>query len=284
MDLLQLRYFYESAQNENFSETAKKHFVPPSSVSAAVKRLEDELGVALFDRTSNRIKLNRQGRVLADSLSTVFSALDGAISTITTDRSEPVEISILIRARSKWITDLAIEYKQSHPEVSFRISNVKSLEEFNSFDIIIDQQSDWYGDRERFLLSIEQLCIKASKNSPLAGKTLTVNQLRDESFVTMGKGSAMRRLLEETGQRHGFTPNITIECNDRQCLFRCIEQGMGLDIGSLRSLNDDEQKNIVALNVTDFNEIQSVYVYHRPRPSNPVMKDFLRFLKTKSRT
>ena len=42
MEMLQLRYFYESAQNESFAKTAEKYMVPTTSVSASVKRLEKE--------------------------------------------------------------------------------------------------------------------------------------------------------------------------------------------------------------------------------------------------
>ena len=43
MELLQLRYFFESAKTENFSKTAQKFQVPTTSVSASVKRLEKEM-------------------------------------------------------------------------------------------------------------------------------------------------------------------------------------------------------------------------------------------------
>ena len=51
MEMLQLRYFYESAMAESISKTAQKFMVPASSVSASIKRLEKELGVELFVRT-----------------------------------------------------------------------------------------------------------------------------------------------------------------------------------------------------------------------------------------
>ena len=72
MELLQLRYFYESALTESFAQTAEKYLVPATSVSAAVKRLEGELGCALFDRFANRIRLNGNGRRLQKSLCLVF--------------------------------------------------------------------------------------------------------------------------------------------------------------------------------------------------------------------
>ena len=48
MEMLQLRYFYDSARTESFSKTAKKYMVPVSSVSASIKRLEKELDTELF--------------------------------------------------------------------------------------------------------------------------------------------------------------------------------------------------------------------------------------------
>ena len=54
MNLRQLRYFQDTAQSQNLAETARKHMVPASSVSAAIRRLEEELGVELFDRSSNK--------------------------------------------------------------------------------------------------------------------------------------------------------------------------------------------------------------------------------------
>ena len=78
MEILQLRYFLESAENESFAKTAEKYKVPATSVSASVKRLEKELGCALFHRSCNRIVLNDQGKRLLQSLRIVFEELDGA--------------------------------------------------------------------------------------------------------------------------------------------------------------------------------------------------------------
>ena len=50
MELLQLRYFKDAAELENFSMVAKKNMVPQPSISKTIGKLEDELGVLLFDR------------------------------------------------------------------------------------------------------------------------------------------------------------------------------------------------------------------------------------------
>ena len=97
MELLQLRYFYESAKTENFTHTAQKFQVPTTSVSASVKRLEKELGCRLFDRVANKIVLNANGRLMQQKLCTIFRELDGVTQAISEVTDIPREIKLLVR-------------------------------------------------------------------------------------------------------------------------------------------------------------------------------------------
>ena len=63
MELLQLKYFCDTAETQNLSETARKYSVPPSNISRAIKRLEAELDCVFFDHLSNKIFLNEQGKM-----------------------------------------------------------------------------------------------------------------------------------------------------------------------------------------------------------------------------
>jgi len=62
MELLQLKYFCDAAETQNYSKTAKKFYVPTSNISQSVKRLERELGVELFEHRANRIVLAESGK------------------------------------------------------------------------------------------------------------------------------------------------------------------------------------------------------------------------------
>ena len=113
MELLQLRYFYETAKHQSIAKTAKKYMVPPSSVSASIKRLETELDVSLFERQSNKITLSEKGHILADSLGEIFEKLQSTVHEISSKEKQTPEIYILIQARRKWVTELIIEYKKT---------------------------------------------------------------------------------------------------------------------------------------------------------------------------
>lgn len=281
MELLQLRYFYESAKTESFAATAQKFLVPASSVSASVKRLETELGTELFNRTSNRIVLNEKGNSFAKALMEVFEKLDQAVMNVSEKQVQNQKIHILIRARRRWISKLVIEYMEKFPSTQFQMAYSQNIEYLDEFDIIIDEAFDRYSGMKRFLLAIEPLCIKASKSSPLVGRSLTFSQLRDQTFIMPQENSNMSLLLDETAKRHGFSPNIAVVSSDRQCRMMCVEAGMGLTLGSRRALQEELEENITALDVSDFEEAQSIYVYHRtPESNHQVLKSFLSFLKS----
>lgn len=279
MNLRQLQYFYDTALYENLAKTAEKYMVPASSVSASIKRLENELGFKLFDRTANKIILNSNGKILAEELHNAFDRLDTTIKHISSTDTKCPEIRILIKARPKWITELIVAYKAGKPNVNFIISNDYTAENITDFDLIIDEDSENYRNWHRFLLSIEIICIKAAADSRLVGKNLTFSHLKDLPFILPSKGNGMRRLYEETCKRYGFTPNIAIECNDRQCLQCYVQAGMGLTMGAYRALQDNTQDQISALIVSDFHEAQSVYVFHKNFDTGNIhLKDFCDFL------
>ena len=134
MEILQLRYFFMSAKNENFSTTAKSFGVPTTAVSSSVRRLEDELGCKLFDRTHNRITLNAKGRRLQQALCTVFAELDKAIEDVSSDYTDKREIKVLVRGMRREVTDLLSKFSGIYPDVAFQIA----FSGDDDYDIIID--------------------------------------------------------------------------------------------------------------------------------------------------
>ena len=281
MEFLQLRYFYESAKNKSFALTAKNHMVPTSSVSASVKRLENELGVALFDRSSNRISLNEKGFVFYGMVEEMFDKFNKTVAAITENKTPNSTIRILIKARRKWITELIIQYKKQFHHVCFEISHDALVSRCEHFDIIIDEKTDQYSGKEGFPLSVEEICIKTSKNNPLIHKILTFKDLKKYDFLVSQKGGRMWQVLEKHASKNGFIPNVALQSNDRQCLIRYTEAEMGFLLGSKNALRDESEKNLAPLSVIDFAETQTIYVYYNPESARDIsVNSFLSFLKT----
>lgn len=281
MNLNHLRYFLETSRNENITQTARQHLLPASSVSAAIKSLEQELGVALFDRSSNKIALTPQGRYYAAQVGSVFQTLEQAARQISLPESEAPRIKLLVRARSHWITELMVEYIAREKTNNFIISKNLTSRPLEEYDIIIDEPRPQYSAWDRFVLSVERICVKAAANSPLVGQALSFRQLAGMPFVLPGPGSGMRLRYEEACRRHRVEPQVIVECSDRLCLHQYVTAGIGLTLGSHRSLADDSQSGMTDLQVLDFDELQTVCVFYRRNPDSYHLKHFCDYLYSK---
>lgn len=279
MEILQLRYFYDSAKSESFAKTAQKYMVPTTSVSASVRRLEKEIGCSLFERMANRIMLNDNGRKLQQSLGVVFGELDQTIETLSAPNTDTREIKMLVRAMRSRITDYIIEYKTRHPQISFKTVFDFSDTEFENYDIIIDDKPELYEEYESFELCSMRIRLKAASGSPLCAKKLTLSQLKGRPFLSMGENSSMHQMLVRACAREGFVPDIVVQCNDILCYKKCLEAGVGIGLG--RDDAKDESDSVKFLEVTDFDVRQTVYSYYKKQSAYGNVEHFLKFLKSK---
>ena len=282
MELLQLHYFFDSAKTESFAKTAEKYMVPATSVSASVKRLEKELGCALFDRSCNRIVLNDNGKRLQASLCVIFDELDSTVGSLSVAASsDKREITILARSLRSTITDYIIEYKHRNPQISFKIAFDFENDNYEDFDIIIDELSGLYREYEKFELCSLRIRIAASADSPLCDRQLTMKQLCDQHFITFGEKSNLHNILLNSCKRAGFTPNIVIKVNDHICYKKCIASGLvlGLSRDYPHKPNDGTTR---FLDVKDFNERQTICAIYKKESAYGNIKHFLDFLRSKS--
>ena len=277
MELLQLRYFYESAKNESFAKTAEKYMVPPSSVSASVKHLEQELGCRFFERTGNRIILNDKGRLLQRSLCNVFAELDRVTEALNPE-SDDREVRMLVRTTRNRITEYIIELKEKHPDIRFFAEFDVEKQDFESYDIIISSPDEQLESHSKFCLFSQPMCIQASIKNPLCKRELTMSDLCHSPFISLGERSATHGILMDACRRAGFTPNIVVLCNDTGCYQRCLEENIGIGIGYDGAQIDKTSK----LNVADFHERQDVYVFCNAQNKKGSVAKTVEFFKSKS--
>ena len=216
MEMLQLRYFYESAKTESITQTAKKYMVPTSSVSSSISRLEEELGVKLFNRTSNRITLNEKGRQFFKSISHIFSELDNAVGNLTVEEEDNRKIHILVRANRDTLVRRIVDYNARHPKSAFKLNFDFAETDYDKYEIIIEEKNDKHPDYEGFELFQHQyrIRINASTDNPLCQRKLNLKQLYNQPFISTGEQNDIYKIVVRACNRVGFTPELIMDCND----------------------------------------------------------------------
>jgi len=153
--------------------------------------------------------------------------------------------------------------------------------DFEKYDIIIDEKTNAYQQYENFELYTMRLRIIASSNSPLCKRKLTIRHLCNQSFISWSEQSNIHKILIKCCSLAGFSPNIVVMTNDIKCYEKLIESGIG--IGLARETYDESyQKGVNYLDITDFDERYTVYSYYKKQACYGNVEHFLNFLRTKA--
>lgn len=280
MEILQLRYFLESAKTEKFAKTAEKYFVPTSSVSSSIRRLEHELGCKLFDRSSNRLSLNQNGKRFFQAVQIAFDEVGQAIKELSPFSECDRDIHMLVRAMRGNIINYIIEHNRTMPHIRFKINFDIAERNFEKYDIIIDEKTDDYTDYERMVLCHMRFRLAVSSSNPLCRRKLTMRQLVHQPFISLGENSNIHKILINACNRAGFTPDICVLSNDMKYYEQLIESGIGIGI-ERHNPKSLQSRSIAYLDVTDFSEESTVYAYYKKTTDRSNISQFLKFLSSK---
>ena len=227
MELLQLKYFCDAAQTQNFSKTASKYHVPPSNISQSIKRLEKELDVKLFDRKSNCLTLNEKGKNFYTKVSEALKIIGNAKSEAT-DSNDKGILKICIMTNRLTVTKTIEEFAKKYPEVI--ISSAYSLsDDFKDFDIIISDENFKADDTEKEMIVSEEISLAVNKENPLAFKeTISTKDLLVENFICMNEESSLFLITQKICNSMNFQPNIVMQSPDPIFVRKCVDLNLGI--------------------------------------------------------
>ncbi len=123
--LSDIAIFVEVARHGGFRAAAQRMNLGPGSVSDAIQRFEDRLGVRLFERTTRRISLTATGELLYSRSVAAIDELDNAVRTLNDEKDEVTGILKINAPRntgSLFLNDLVTRYLKANPLVQVEVN------------------------------------------------------------------------------------------------------------------------------------------------------------------
>ncbi len=263
MDILQLRYFYDSANFLSIAKTAEKYKVPPTSVSASIRRLEKELGTKLFDRTPNRIILNANGRIMRDSLKVIFDEMDRMLQAVSSVADDSKEVTILAKSVRSLMTEQIIQFKEKFSHTRFKLTADYGEKDPRGYDIIIDTENDAYVGYSSVPLGKQYIYLYVPQSSHLLGRSFKLKELSQMPFVLMCQERNHGKIFADACKKAGFSPNVLAQVNDSACFKKIISSGIAIGVTGEFASSAEMGTRLMPLEVSDFNPCQTICMYYK---------------------
>ncbi len=270
--LQQLRVFQAVAEHRSFTRAAEEIHLTQPGVSIQVKRLEELLGVELFEKVGNQVYLTAEGKELQQTCHDLFGRLElfeERLKELSGEVTGPINICVISSAKY-FLPFLLGNFLRRHPRVEPRLkvtnrANLLTRLAANEDDLYITGlvPDDIPVIEHPFLENV--LVVVAHPTHPLASKKkITLQQLCDERFVGREPGSGTRKAVEELFANKGLTIKPYIELSSSEAIKQGVMAGLGLAVLSLHSLSLELAANkLVVLNVQGFPLRRRWYAVHR---------------------
>ena len=218
MTIEQLQYFYAISEHKTFSLAALEMNITQSALSKQIAKLEQELGVFLFDRSHRQITLTNEGQQLLKDTKILLKDYEKMLEhleTIKEDKRNTIKIAMLPIFSQYDLAHRLNEFSKNHPHVHLIIDEIEERDlhhklDYHDYDIYILR-----GDYEelqvfqKMLLYEDNLVAVISKNHPLAHMHhLSIKQLKDEQLLLPPKYTTISNLAVDACHQANFNPPI----------------------------------------------------------------------------
>ncbi|MEF2964284.1 LysR family transcriptional regulator [Paenibacillus sp. M1] len=243
MELRQLQYTLQIAEERNFSRAADKLHIAQPSLSQQLSKLERELGVKLFQRNTSTVELTYAGASFIEHARKIMDAVEQLrqeMDDISQLRAGRVVIGSMPITGSHLLPYVLPAFKEAYPDIQVALLEDTSLNlekltagggtDLSLLSLPLQEPTLTYEP-----IGEEIIDLAVPPQHPLASFEaspggVALEQLKDEPFIVLKKGQGFRKLTIDLCRSAGFEPNIVFESNNIETVQSLVAAGMGITL------------------------------------------------------
>lgn len=240
MELRQLKYFMEVARVEHMTKASENLHVAQSAVSRQITKLEEELGVHLFDRVGRNMQLTSVGQDFLKQAAIALNELQKA-EALVTEYTDPakgtVRVGLPNSLSTKVLPSVISTFREKYPQITYQFmegTNEELTEMLLSgvldmtFLSPVPESSEQI---EAIRFFDEKLKLIVPKTHPLAENfTVSLKELASEKFVLYPEDFDLYKIVTKGANKKGFEPQIAFQSRDFYTIQGLVGAGLGISI------------------------------------------------------
>jgi DNA-binding transcriptional LysR family regulator len=240
MEWQQLEYFQTLARLQHVTHAAESLSLSQSALSRSIARLEEELGVPLFNRQGRTIMLNRYGQLFLKRVNRIlmeFKEGKQELQNLVHPECGEVALGFLHTLGTRLIPDLIRNFRVQSPMIRFQLIQNHSyslLEHLYAGELdlcLVAEPTETKLPIQWIPLWSEEIFAVLPYDHPLAGaESILLDEIADESFIFLKKGYALRDTTDGLFRQLGIKPKITFEGEEVATAAGLVAAGLGVSL------------------------------------------------------
>lgn len=293
MNFHQLHIFNVVAKNRSYSKAAAELYLSQPTVSVHLQKLEQELGLELFEQLGRNIYLTDAGRMLFSYTQKIFSLAEEAERALE-------ELQGLHKGRIRlgagttpgvyYLPELLGQFKEDYPgiELILDVANSQEIEKkilANQLDIGVIGRPSGEADLISESFRSDRLVLILSPHHPLLRQDkITLDDIARQRFILREPGSSTRQVIEDAFARQGIHLRTAMEYANTDGIKHAVAANLGIGIISELAVRLCGQTGLVIVRDIPEMEITRPFslIYHKDKHLAPLTQTFIKAIKNYS--
>jgi DNA-binding transcriptional LysR family regulator len=241
MELRQMRTIVAVARHRSFTKAAEELFLAQSAISQQIRRLESEIGIQIFRRSSRSVDLTEEGKVILEHAKRVLAEVDhmqGQMEALTGVMRGTVRVGGIYPFGPYDLYGVLADYRARYPGVAIHMvedtaDEVLAMVRTDELDCAFASiDPDAIGSEfAATLLWHEEFVVAAALEHEFAGRPhVTFEELVEHDLIAYRDNSALRRRFEATIGRRGLEPRNAFVCTEMTAVRALASKGLGVAV------------------------------------------------------
>ena len=251
----QLKIFQAVASHRGFNRAAKHLRLSQPAISVNIKKLEEELGISLFDRLGRRIQLTEAGKVVAeyvDRLTGVATEMRQAIDHMKGIELRPLRCGAATTVGIYLLPKILVRFKKQFPKVETQLSleHSRKIEErvlANELDLgFVNDSFEPSSKLETRNSFTDELVMITLRSHPFAEYPKVSRKRIGELPLILGpKNSYTRKIIEQHLDAAGIAHRCVMEVDNTEVIKAAVSEGLGVSIISLARIQQEIKTSLL---------------------------------------
>lgn len=291
MDTYILEEFVVLYETLSFQETADRMNVSQSSLTKHMHKLEEELGVSLFDRSTRSVRSNEYSASFygyAEQIVRMARDARTALRDIATDNESKLRLAFTSVCSNYGIIELLSLFAKLHPQYEVHIT-----ESFHACDLVFSNQCDFAFANDvlpiderlaKVIYRVDHLAAFMASDHPLAASEyIPITALKDIPVIMHSRANGAYHMdtlrFQAACRSAGFDPSPVAAASYTSIIMKLIKEGQGIGVLFRDQIPEDQlDPGIVAVNIEPPIETTIYLVYDPRHRATSSRKAFLQFL------